>query len=100
MKTYSGTSDGQVFVLQEGEPPLALDPRYDIYNHSPDGFAWGYGGSGPSQLALALCADILGDDAIARRSYMDFKFAFVSLLPMGQEWSASESELRQFLKLN
>ena len=24
-------------------------------NHSPDGFAWGYGGSGPAQLALALC---------------------------------------------
>lgn len=25
------------------------------YNHSPDGFAWGYSGSGPAQLALALC---------------------------------------------
>lgn len=28
------------------------------HNHSPDGFAWGYGGSGPAQLALALCLRI------------------------------------------
>lgn len=25
-----------------------------VYNHSPDGFAWGYAGSGPAQLALAI----------------------------------------------
>ncbi|MCK4554525.1 hypothetical protein KAU19_06245, partial [Candidatus Parcubacteria bacterium] len=25
-----------------------------VINHSPDGFAWGYGGSGPAQLALAI----------------------------------------------
>jgi len=31
-----------------------LDPRNDIRNHSPAGFEWGYCGSGPAQLALAL----------------------------------------------
>ncbi|GAJ01677.1 unnamed protein product, partial [marine sediment metagenome] len=24
-----------------------------VWNHSPDGFSWGYEGSGPAQLALA-----------------------------------------------
>src|SRR5467141_965015 len=33
--------------------PLHLEAR----NHSPTGFAWGYGGSGPAQLALALLID-------------------------------------------
>lgn len=30
--------------------------------HSPDGFEWGYGGSGPSDLALAILADALGEE--------------------------------------
>ena len=32
-------------------------------NHSPDGFNIGYNGSGPSQLAYAMCRDYLGDKA-------------------------------------
>lgn len=31
--------------------------------HSPDGFEWGYGGSGPSELARCLLIDALGVDA-------------------------------------
>lgn len=33
-----------------------LDPAegQKLHNHSPDGFAWAYGGSGPAQLALTL----------------------------------------------
>lgn len=50
-----------------------LDPRYDLRNHSPDGFEWGYTGSGPSQLALAICADFLQDDAMAQAVYHTFK---------------------------
>lgn len=34
--------------------PLDPGPSQRVFNHSPDGFAWGYGGSGPAQLALAL----------------------------------------------
>jgi hypothetical protein len=35
---------------------VRLDPACSqkVWNHSPDGFNWGYGGSGPAQLALAL----------------------------------------------
>lgn len=48
-----------------------LRPRHDLFNHSPDGFAWGYGGSGPAQLALAILADHLtrvpADRQLARR---------------------------------
>jgi hypothetical protein len=29
-----------------------------VFNHSPDGFAWGYCGSGPAQLALAVLLEI------------------------------------------
>ena len=38
-----------------------LDPRLDLSNHSPTGFEWCYGGSGPAQLVLALAASRLPD---------------------------------------
>jgi Family of unknown function (DUF6166) len=72
-RTYSGRPVGQVRVHdQNGTRPLAL--RLDLRNHSPTGFAWGYGGSGPAQLALALLADALGDDERALQLYQAFKF--------------------------
>ena len=47
-----------------------------VRNHSPDGFAWGYGGSGPAQLALAICLEI---DYPGH--YQDFKWGIISKLP-------------------
>jgi hypothetical protein len=40
-----------------------LDPRNDLFNHSPDGFQWGYSGSGPAQTSLAILASHFGDEA-------------------------------------
>lgn len=31
------------------DKPLSEVPSQKIMNHSPDGFNWGYGGSGPAQ---------------------------------------------------
>lgn len=60
MKQYEGTRTPKGCVVTvDGKP---LNPRYDLWNHSPTGFEWGYGGSGPAQLALALLADAIGDD--------------------------------------
>jgi hypothetical protein len=62
MKTYTGyrlpgeegtAAPGVVTVHQEGRQPRPLDPRLDLRRHA-DGLNWGYGGSGPAQLALAL----------------------------------------------
>ena len=51
-----------------------------IRNHSPDGFAWGYGGSGPAQLALAILLELFPAD-VAEAHYQDFKFAVIAGLP-------------------
>ncbi len=63
MKTYTGsrTIDG-IRVLVDGAP---LDERYDLQRFTKGGFEWTYEGAGPSQLALALLADHLGDDQAA-----------------------------------
>ena len=51
-----------------------------IINHSPDGFAWGYGGSGPADLALNILAIFIGQ-AEAVKYYQDFKWDFIATLP-------------------
>ena len=66
-----------------------LRAREDLINHSPTGFEWGYGGSGPSQLALAMLADTLYDrmpnkpeaDRMTMKVYQDFKRHIISGLP-------------------
>lgn len=45
-----------VTVLPDGRTERVREPRH----HSPGGFAWGYSGSGPADLAMALCAVALG----------------------------------------
>jgi prepilin-type processing-associated H-X9-DG protein len=74
----------------DGSAKVPLDPRHDLRNHSPDGFQWGYGGSGPGQLALAICVNAVGEER-GQRIYQDFKFAVVAHL--GDAWELS----RQFV---
>lgn len=85
-------------VVADGNVHRPLNPRNDLRDHSPDGFAWGYGGSGPSQLALALCADVLGDDEKALDVYMDFKWKFVAKLNQGEAWNATIAELLEHIE--
>jgi len=51
-----------------------------IAKHSPDGFEWGYGGSGPADFALNILSVFIGQEA-AERLYQDFKWEFVLTLP-------------------
>lgn len=93
MKTYVGSRHGgcAVFVrTDKGSAPLRL--RLDLRKHSPAGFEWGYGGSGPAQLALALLADCLCDDHRAVALHQDFKFKIVSNL--NPQWQLTEDEVK------
>ena len=69
-----------------------LDPRHDLYNHSPDGFEWGYGGSGPSQLALAILADAT-DDETALKHYQTFKRIAITDLPQHTPWIMPQKDV-------
>ena len=96
MKTYTGyrTPRGCVVkVHAEDGTTRELPLRLDLRSHSPDGPEWGYGGSGPAQLALALAADVLGDDDKAQEVYQRLKFRLISRLPE-DGWSLTEGRLR------
>ena len=95
MKTYSGVNSGiggQRVEVRDGTRITILNPRTDLWNHSPDGFQWGYGGSGPAQLALALLADALGNDQEAIRLHQAFKWTFVA--GFCETWFMTDEDIR------
>ena len=104
-KTYIGTPhrdsvSGQSLVtVCDGQKSEPLPLRLDLFNHSPTGFSWGYGGSGPAQLALALLADALGDDDRAVRLHQCFKFKVVACWPEGERWWITAEQIAAVVKV-
>lgn len=74
-----------------------LDPSESqkVFNHSPDGFSWGYSGSGPSQLALSILLR-LTSKAIALKNYQSFKRDIIAALPCANSF-VEEIEIGQYL---
>lgn len=96
MPTYSGSFDNKNWyrTFKDGQPFSAVR-SLKVRNHSPDGFAWGYGGSGPSQLALGILLEET-DQETAERLYMDFKWAVTSSLPE-KNWRLTSEEIQNWL---
>ena len=53
---------------------------HSIVRHSPSGFEWGYGGSGPADLALNILAPMIGQED-AEKLYQQFKWDVISRMP-------------------
>ena len=98
MKIYQGqktkAGPGTVWVVFPG----SIKPSYvlpHIERHSPDSFNWGYGGSGPADLALAILTDFAGI-TIAEKFYQKFKFDFIA--PAGSELMIPDSLIIDWLE--
>lgn len=94
-KTYQGinlepalrTAGENRITVKEGdrEYELPLEPSLKLRNHSPTGFSWGYAGSGPAQLALAILLDYSGNPAWALAHYQSFKDRVIAGLSQDAE---------------
>jgi|WetSurMetagenome_2_1015567.scaffolds.fasta_scaffold199575_2 hypothetical protein len=127
MKIYFGdrgdpNSGGprQVFV-NDGKGNVYPLPH--VKKHSPDGFQWGYGGSGPADLALSILSDYFTEKVnwmndmsrffgrglqsekersdevkrAAERLYQAFKWAFIS--PAGEKLEIDEEQIGAWVDL-
>jgi hypothetical protein len=89
---YTGTIEEGNHIVRRGGGKK-LNPRFDLANHSPTGFCWGYAGSGPAQLSLAILSDYLRDDQYAKSLYMDFKFLIIAHLPMDEGFVLTDRQV-------
>lgn len=94
MTSYIGTIVNNEYVVTANGLPL--NPRLDLRNHSPSGFSWGYMGSGPSQLALALLANEVSDE-IATEAYMAFKEKVIAKLDLTKSWQLTSKDIQEEL---
>ena len=88
-------STGTVFI--DG---VELSPARSqaVYNHSLDGFNWGYGGSGPAQLALAILLKF-EDKEFARNNYQKFKWDIVANLPQS-DFVMTDQTIQEWLNIH
>ncbi len=103
MKIFRGYRKGQqgggclvtVREVDGGERVLAL-PELTRYEgrHSPDGFQWGYGGSGPAELARAILIEAYPGDELVREPgcYQAFKFDIIASLK-DDEWTLTTDQI-------
>lgn len=89
---FEGTPPHKVTV--DGTP---LDPRLDLRNSSPTGFSWGYGGSGPAQLSLAILAAVTSDSE-ALKFHQQFKWSCVAHIPKNSGWQMTVRDVDQWLQ--
>jgi hypothetical protein len=90
-------------VFADGEP---MRLRLELDGGSPTGLAWGYSGSGPWQLALALLVETYGAEALgfgstmrreqdARELVSAFRTEVVAKLAHGTGWTMTPDEVRE-----
>lgn len=94
MNQYEGKIDDVTgWRVEVNGQRLDPGPSLAIANHSPDGFAWGYSGSGPAQLALAILLHEYGSPSWARTYYQEFKSAKIARFDQDHGWEMTSTEI-------
>lgn len=94
MPTYRGLRHSEGVggqLVMKDDNILSPKPSQKIWNHSPDGFNWGYQGSGPAQLALALLLDATANPSLSVRLHQDFKREEVAFWQ--DDWKITSEEI-------
>jgi len=101
--TYFGTNedaDHQKVHIRHGNGNVT-NLKHRIVLHSPTGFGWGYGGSGPADLALNMLYDYLirtkceGARCMALDLHQSFKWDFIA--QAGKELRITGDEIEKWL---
>lgn len=93
---YTGKREGALTTILAGED--RLPKARELFDHSA-AFEWGYLGSGPAQLALALLYHHTGNRTLALTYHQQFKQQVVSRFPV-EGWSISGEEIQDWINEN
>jgi hypothetical protein len=116
-RRYVGIPHAAVYVHCAGpDGSSRVEPLRHIVYHSPSGLNWGYGGSGPADLALSILADHLGERRLmprqhafearalraiertrAFRLHQQLKWDLIAGLPQDEAWQITGAEIDGWL---
>lgn len=122
MKTYHGDAATETVTVEDHSTGVVSRlPHY--VRHSPDGFLWGYGGSGPAELARCLIIDALGSAAwehgernaagdtpngpfqtygvvssLVELTYQAFKEQVIARLDRHKDWTLTQNRVLTFVR--
>lgn len=110
--------DKAMSMLPPGSPVVTVNGRHlhHVVRHSPTGMEWGYGGSGPADLARSILLDYLsrcgsglrvrampgarlgkrGRERLVDQLYQAFKWDFVARFPY-ESWRLTGPEIAAWL---
>jgi hypothetical protein len=71
---------GDIILQRDGSGGIMTNVSRNITQHSLAGFEWGYGGSGPADLALNILA-MFTDQKTAEELHQVFKWDYIAKLP-------------------
>lgn len=115
-KIWRSSQDGVVSAAVEDGKKLT--PLLHIVKHSPTGFEYGYGGSGPSDLALSILVNYFGESKFwekttvegfptvaskelaassSMKHYQEFKQDFIQNRNKNEWFTISEGEITDWL---
>lgn len=95
----------QVDILFDGNP---IPKYFSEINHSPDGFQWGYGGSGPAQAAYAILRtamqfSLMNEQErifLAKYLYQQFKWDIVAKFSKDRPWILALQDINEWIWKN
>ncbi|HEY4690222.1 MAG TPA: DUF6166 domain-containing protein [Anaerolineae bacterium] len=99
---FHGWRDGDAHVSM-GNAMLA-----HVCHHSPTGFEWGYGGSGPADLALSILSAVIDEPKTVKihRGFCGAKawalhqpFKWEVIAGLGREWTLSVQQVKDWIAL-
>lgn len=102
-RTYKGGYAVYVGYEETDDNPLNMEQlsparSQSLVNHSPNGFNWGYSGSGPAQCALGILLDVTDNEDIALRWYQDFKSEVIAHIPTDKKIQMSAEKIHRWLE--
>ena len=96
-KIYKAVRKGVNVEVYVDDKLLDITPSQKVHHHS-EGFEFGYLGSGPSQLALAILLDVTNSSGVALKYYQLFKMDFIAPADYTLGVTILESQIHSWLQ--
>lgn len=88
---------GRVYAMSQGGYWTPVYMRKAAHYHSPSGFNWGYGGSGPAELARHLLVHATGRRGLMERPDLYQAFKAEHIAPLGRLWMLEGDMIRRWV---